>query len=272
MHDATMGDIRKNRNMMLSAIFKVLAHKVLPKLERRRFWSQELQSRHAGHNKERNNEHLCTICVILEVVLEYIPIDAGKSPESQAAAIVDKWIQYHEDQAKQAEITSNTLLNLMDGLAQEIVVKIRGRQDLPYQEHPEFELRTVTGWPAGKKIEVKVFDDPEYLTAFYLTRPYDAPRDAEDDDWFDLAKSQRLEFILTSAQLHTLFNRYCGNQHTKNSYENPTSLGSRIANDKKVMEKGGWEYVQGDNPDKLTYKRKGGYDYWRFSKVINAIE
>jgi hypothetical protein len=105
-----------------------------------------------------------------------------------------------------------------------------------------------------------------------LTSPYDAPRDEEDDNWFDVSKSQRLEFIVTSAQLHTLFNRYCANQHTKNAYENPTSLGSRIANDKKVMEKGGWEYVQGDKPDKLTYKRKGGYDYWRFSKIISAIE
>jgi len=280
MHDATMGEIRKDRDLMLSAIFKTLARKVLPKLEpkqaggdRRRFWSQYLQTTHPGHNKERNNEHLCTIIVIIEAVLEYLPIDAKIPIEKQTQLLVDKWVLYHEDQAKQSELTSSTLVNLMDGLAQEIVVKIRGQKELSYQEHPEFEGRSIPGWPEGKKVEVKVFNDPEYLTQFFLTKPYKAPRNKEDDDfWLDDDKVKRLEFILTSGQLHTLFNRYCKNQGSKNAYDNPTSLGSRIANDKKVMEQAGWEYVQGDNPEKLTYKRKGGYDYWRFSKVINAIE
>ncbi len=283
MHDATMGEIRKDRDMMLSAIFKTLAHKVLPKLEpkqaggdRRRFWSQYLQATHPGHNKERNNEHLCTIIVILEAVLEYIPVDAKIPIDKQTQTLVDKWIDYHEDQAKQSELTSSTLVNLMDGLAQEIVVKIRGQKEpnqINYQEHPEFEFRTISGWPEGKKVEVKIFHDPEYITTFFLTRPYKAPKnEADPDAWLDDDKVQRLEFILTAGQLHTLFNRYCKNQGSKNSYDNPTSLGSRIANDKKVMEQAGWEYVQGDNPEKLTYKRKGGYDHWRFSKVINTID
>ncbi len=185
-------------------------------------------------------ERLSTICLILEDVIKYLP----------------------KNQASQMEITSNTLLKFMDGLAHEITIKIRGHQDLPYQNHPEFEDRMIAGWPAGRNVEVKIYDDPEYQTTFYLTRPYDAPR----------AKRQRLEFIVTSAELHTIFNRYCANQHVKNAYENSTSLGSRIANDHKVMEKSGWEYVRGVNPDKLTYKRKGGYNYWRFSKEINAID
>jgi DNA primase len=282
MHDATMGEIRKDRDMMLSAIFKTLAMKVLPKLDpkqasgdRRRFWSQYLQTAHPGHNKERNNEHLCTIIVIIEAALEYLPIDAKMPIEKQMMGLVDKWVNYHEDQAKQSELTSNTLVNLMDGLAQEIVVKIRGQKEpnqINYQEHPEFEFRKIPGWPEDKKVEVKVFHDPEYITTFYLTRPYKAPKNDEDvDSWLDDDQVQRLEFILTAGELHTLFNRYCKNQGNKNPYDNPTSLGSRAACDKKVMAMAGWEYVQGDNPEKLTYKRKGGYDHWRFSKVINAI-
>jgi hypothetical protein len=163
-------------------------------------------------------------------------------------------------------------LSLMNGLAQEVAIKIRGHQEqeLQYQEHPEFEARQIVGWPADKKVEVKVFNDPEYITTFYLSRTYDAPIMKGDDDWPE--RKQRLEFILTSAQLHTLFNRYCAAQHTKNPYENPTSLGSRIACDMEVMEKGGWEYVRGADSSKLTYKRKGGYDHWRFSKIISAIE
>ena len=286
MHDATMGEIRKDRDMMLSAIFKTLAHKVLPKLDsnqpggdRRRWWSQYLQTTHPGHNKERNNEHLCTIIVIIEAVLEYLPIDDKLPIEKQMQLLVDKWVNYHEDQAKQSELTSSTLLNLMDGLAQEIVVKIRGRHeghkdgDLSYQHHTEFEHRAIAGWPEGRPVEVKEFHDPEYITTFFLTRPYRAPKNDDDPEaWLDDDKVQRMEFILTAGQLHTLFNRYCKNQGSKNAYDNPMSLGSRIANDRKVMEQAGWEYVRGDNPEKLTYKRKGGYDHWRFSKVINAIE
>ncbi len=291
MHDATMGEIRKDRDKMLSAIFKLLAHKVLPKLDpkrdggdRRRFWSQYLQTTHPGHNKERNNEHLCTIIVILEAVLEHLPLENNAQPgwvipkglpiEKQTQLLVDRWINYHEDQAKQSELTSNTLLNLMDGLAQEIVVKIRGQKDaISYQNHTEFEFRRIAGWPSGEPVQVKVYDDPEYITTFYLTKPYRAPRNDDTDAfWLEDDKVQRLEFILSAQQLHTLFNRYCKTQGTKNPYDNPTSLGSRAASDKKVMEQAGWEYVQGDNPDKLTYKRKNGTDHWRFSKVINAIE
>ena len=224
-------DNRKELDKKLSSIAKILAHK------------------------------------ILEAVLESLPVDKEKSPDTLAIAIVDKWIVHLKDHAKPAAIKSNRLMNLMDGLAHEIAIKIRGHHDpreLSYQEHPEFKNRNIQGWTKGQKVEVKVFRDPEYLTTFYLTRSFDSPN--------GMGKIHLLEFILTSAQLHTVFTRYCANQHTKNRYKNSTSLGSCLANYRKVMEKGGWEYVRGRNLNKLTYKRKGGYDYWRFSKVINAIE
>jgi hypothetical protein len=269
MHDATLGDIKKHRNEMLSAVFKVLGRKVLPNLERRRFWSQYLQSKHAGHNKERNNEHLCTIIVILEALLDYLPVpDIDGGPDRQAIALVDRWISYHEDQAQQAEITSNTLLVLMDGLAKEISIKIRGRQDLQFQEHPEFEHRIVDPRDPQKRTKVKTFEDHEYKETFYLTESYEKLSE-ESNLWTE--RVQRLEFIITSAELHTLLNRYCYGQGQRNPYENPYALGSRIANDHKVMTKGGWEYVTRSG-DKLTYKRVGGKDHWRFSKEISAID
>lgn len=270
MHDATLGDIKKNRNAMLSAIFKVLSRKVLPNLERRRFWSQYLQSKHAGHNKERNNEHLCTIIVILEALLEYLPIpDVEGGTDKQAIALVDRWISYHEDQAQQAEITSNTLLVLMDGLAKEISIKIRGQHDLQYQNHPEFEDRVLDPQDPDRRFKVKVFADHEYQETFYLSEPYDQ-LSKEPGLWAE--RVQRLEFIITSAELHTLLSRYCyKGQGQRNPYENPYALGSRIANDHKVMVMGGWEYVTRSS-DSLTFKRIRGKDHWRFSKEIIAIE
>jgi len=271
MHDATLGDIRKNRDLMLSTIFRMITHKVLPRLDRRRFWSEYLQSRHAGHNKERNNEHLTMIITTLEAVLEYLPLP-GKEDQpiaKQAELLADRWITYHEDQAREAEITSNTLLTLMDGLAQEIIIKIRGNKDgLDYQHHPEFEDRIIDPEKPDLRLKVKVYQDPEYLHEFFLTEPYEALSE-ESNEWME--RYQRLEFIIHSAQLHTILNRYSYRQGSRNPYENAYALGSRTANDHKVMKQGGWEYVQGKDKDKLTYKRSAGKDWWRFSKKINPI-
>jgi hypothetical protein len=175
--------------------------------------------------------------------------------------LLDTLVTSHDYGARDSNLTSNILVHLMDGLAKEIVIKIRRQKELKYQEHQEFKFRKISGWPEGIKLMVKVYHDKEYLTTFFLTRPYKMPQ-----------KFQRLEIILTARELYTLLNQYSKKQGSKNPYKNPMSVGCRCAKNKKAMEQAGWEYVQGDNPDKLTYKRKGGYDHWRFSKVINAIE
>jgi len=203
-------------------------------------------------------QHLSTIIVILDAVLEHLPADARMPIDKQTQQLIDKWVDRNSQTARAS--TSSTLVNLMDGLARELVVKILSQKNMgDYHKHPEFEDREISGWPKGKSIEVKVFRDPEYATTFFLTKPYKAK------------KVQRLEIILTAGQLHTLFNRYCKNKGLKNPFDNPISLGCRISSDRKIMKLAGWEYVQGGNPEKITYKRKGGYDHWRFSKIINGI-
>ncbi len=259
MHDQTMGDIRKQRDMMLSAIFKLISHKVLPRLERRKFWSQYLQSKHAGHNKERNNEHLCTIIIILEALLEYLPLETREPMpiEKQATHLVDKWIQYHEDQAHETAVTSNTMRSKLDGLFREIWVKMRGRDDLKFEENSEF-----------KNVKVKIFDDPEYQETFFLTEARDEPSD--DDNEF-MEQYQRLELIISSPRLHTVLSRYCANMHERNPFENASALGARMRDDRKVLESGGWEFiVKGDKEGKSTYKKVGDTRYWRLSKRIRV--
>ncbi|GAB63084.1 MAG: hypothetical protein DWB56_06815 [Candidatus Jettenia sp.] len=257
-HDEVMRSISKQRNFILSAILKMISKSVLPRLSERTEWSKYLNTRFPKHNKDRNNEHLCTMMVILEALLEYIPSQKDTEIKKQAADLLERWITYQEEQAKQTAVTSNTLLTLMDGLVKEVWIKIRGRADLQYQ--------SITEYPDKR---VLVFDDPEYLETFYLTESQEEI--SEDEDYEGLTESiQRLEMIVTAADLFTIFNRYCANQHIKNPYDSPNALGARISNDKEVMKKGGWEYISRKEGE-IKYKKIMGKWYWKFSKKMRVL-
>jgi DNA primase len=271
MHDEIMREISKKRNLIISVILQMIAKQVLPRLSERTDWSKYIQTKFAGHDKDRNNEHICTMMVILEALLEHIPKKASKPIKTQASEILDKWITYWNEQESETALSSNTLLTLMDGLTKEICIKLRGRTDIDWQDHSEFFTPYPNfcdnNLPEGKGMQVMIFDDPEYLQRFFLTESHEEP--GEDEGIF-MENIQRFEFIITSAELHILLNRYCANQHIRNPYETVNSLGARISNDKPIMEKGGWQYIQRSN-DRISYKKVGGHHHWRFSKKIRAI-
>ncbi len=91
LNDETMKLIGKYRNQMLSDIFLLISMKVLPRLERQEFWFECLETRYEGHSKARLNDHLSMIALILEALLEYLPVAAAPI-ELQALAIMDQWI------------------------------------------------------------------------------------------------------------------------------------------------------------------------------------
>ncbi len=277
MHDECMRQITKQRNLILSSVFKMIAKDVLPRLEERKDWSKHLQLEFPGHNKERNNEHICTMMLILEGVLKYIPKskDKDKPIKTQAKEILHAWISCQEEHAKETSSTSNALLMFMDGLAHEIMVKMRGKADIPWQEHTEFP-----------GVKVKVYDDPEYRQEFFLT--YAIEEDSLEDDEFKEMYS-RLEFILPSPRLYEIISMYYRNQNERNKFETATALQYRLRNDKQVMEANGWEYVTREslanryNPGERAkpaddarsnsqYKKIGGHWHWRFSKRVRPVK
>ncbi|MDH4101246.1 MAG: hypothetical protein OEV28_11825, partial [Nitrospirota bacterium] len=276
MHDEVMRAILKNRPRILSTILKMIARQVLPNLSERQYWSRHIQTQYPGHAKSRNNEHICTMMIILEALLEHLPYQHEVPIKKQAATLLDRWIGYWDEQESQTAITSNTLLTLMDGLSREILIKMRGKttEELSYQSHPDFEA-PYPNYLEGKKegqeeMLVKVFDDPEYLHTFYLTNEYIDKNDDDDDDPNPTGFYHNFEFIITAKELHTLFNRYCANQHIRNPFENPTSLGARISNDGGIMKKAGWTYIQ-RKKDFKQYKKIAGDWHWRFSKKIRMV-
>ncbi|MEW6115637.1 MAG: CHC2 zinc finger domain-containing protein [Nitrospirota bacterium] len=271
MHDEVMRSISKHRNQILSCLLRMISKEVLPNLEERKYWSKHLQTKYPGHAKERNNEHLCTMMVILEAMLKRIPYAKGNVPtKTQAMELLDHWIRTMEEQEHATAITSNTLLNLMDGLAREVLIAIKHKGNtLLYSDSTEFD----PPYPdfiggKGRGTRVKIHEDPIYLETFYLTDVMQEEAGPEDEDVME--SFQRLEFIITAADLYTLFNRYCKNQGIRNPFENPTSLGARISNDRAILEKGGWTYIQ-RKKDVAQYKKIAGNWHWRFSKKVKVI-
>mgnify|MGYP001574838179 CR=1 FL=1 len=255
MHDEVMREILRKRNLMLSTIFNMIGKRVLPALEARTDWSKFIHTKYPAHNKERMNEHICMMLLILEGLLEHIPYskDGSVPLKKQAEEILERWIAEFEAQAHETAITSNTLLTLMDGLAKEVTIKMRAVANLEFGEVREFGDR-----------KVKDYLDPEYHTNFYLSeREEELGEDGEE-------MFQRLDFIVTAAELYTLFNRFCANQHTRNPFETPMALAARISNEKDVLEKGGWEFISKRPDFAPKYKKVGGHWWWRFSKKIRV--
>ena len=256
MHDEVMRAILKDRDMMLSAIFKLIGKKVLPRLSDRTYWSQFLQSEFAGHNKERMNEHLCTMMVILEALLEYIPIDNSENDcRKQASIMLKDWINHQEKQAEETAVDSNVLITFLNGVMNEVLIRMKGK-NIDYEEHPLFE-----------DCAVKVYLDEVFMHQFYLTEKV-LCEDHENEDTYMKKEEQRFEMVVSSAELNRIFDLLCKGVR-KNHFDNPTALGHRITNDLSLLNKNGWNNI---TTEKWApkFKKQNGVYYWKFSKVLEA--
>lgn len=254
-HDEVMRQILKSRNLILSSIFHLIGHDILPRLSERTEWMKYLNKKFPGHNKERCNEHISTMMIILEALLKYLPAMKDTPVDKQAIDMLDKWIEYQQEQATETEVTSNSLLQIMDGIEKEIIVKMRGAKavkELAYTYQDEFE---------GGHI---AFEDNEYLETFYLSETYEGI-DPDNEEGY-LMKCQDFQFVCTSAELYIIIQKYCSSMHNPNPFKSSNALGARIRDSKGVMEKAGWEYVSGGN-GRSHWKKTGGKNYWRFKRT-----
>lgn len=258
MHDEVMREILRDRSIMLSSIFKMIGTAVLPNLGTRTFWSEYIQSKFAGHNKERNNEHICTMMIILEALLTYIPLEKEKDVREQALIMLDDWIRYQEEQAAQTQIESNTLVTFMNGMMKEVLIRMKGRK-INFESHKHF-----------KDVDVKTYMDEVFMHEFYLTDETEM-MDPGDEKTYMKARHRRFEFIASSAEMLIIFDEFCKGKR-KNPFDNPTELGSRIGNDLSLLAKAGWKPIQHETSEDIQprwTKRNGTY-IWRWSFSIRA--
>lgn len=263
VEDEASRGLLKKRNTILSAILKTVAHKVLPRLQDRSDWLKYIQKEFPKHNKSRSNEFMGTILLILEAVLGFIPYypkgTAGgdEKIEIQARDVLHKWVGYWDNLADETNQASNSILNLLDGLYREVYAAMR-HKDLQTGPHSDYDD------------PVFIFHHDTYLLEFIKTqaRPATALEalDGEPDE--ENTKVQYFEFIATSSELHTVFNLYCKNNGARNPFDGPSALGARIANDRKLIGKGGWQLVttEGKAP---YYRIRSNGRYWKFSRRMD---
>lgn len=264
--DETSRMLIKKRNLILSALMKLMAGDVLNNLKRRANWLIYIEKEFPQHNKRRANEFITMLMIILEAVLPYIPYykpgsaGKGESVEVEARDILKKWIIYQDSLADETAVTSNTILNLLDGLAKEVYSEMRVK-DLHAESHPDYSDN------------VFVFRPKEYFIDFIKTceqEPSLSDRMQEEPDEPNI-KVRYFEFVATSAALQLVFSRYCKNNGLRNMIDNASALGSRISNDIKLLKKGGWQIVSSEG--KAPYYRiRRGKRFWKFRIRLDQIE
>ncbi|MEW6774678.1 MAG: toprim domain-containing protein [Bdellovibrionota bacterium] len=121
---AILEELREKRSSILSAFFLVLAKEILPHWNSKKaFYLQYLRLHHPGHAKQRLDEFLSGLFVILEVLLKYIPDARKKSlpAEKMAQEIVEELLGNQEEKAREAETHTNPFVFFLENLASELL-------------------------------------------------------------------------------------------------------------------------------------------------------
>ncbi|MFA5352931.1 MAG: toprim domain-containing protein [Thermodesulfovibrionales bacterium] len=252
VEDEAIREVLKKRDLILSAMLKFISREILPNLEKRKDYITILKKEYKNHSKNRTDEYLSLLMLMLEKVLKYIPLygpdDFLYGIETGDKEIRKAWIEYQNAQAKEMETSSNNIIKLLDGLVQEYVLKMKDLQPAFHQGYDE---------------EVYCYTHPEYGLELVKTKA-EVSRDEASGENYTVA---HIEFVTTSKELVPAFDRFCKNNGIKNPYPNAAVFGERFKNDRPLLTKSGWEllYKEGIEP---YHKIVRGYKFWKFRKTI----
>ncbi len=252
-------EILKHRDMILSSVFKMIAVDVLPNIDRRKHWAQWMARKFKGHAKERNNEHLTTMMVILEAMLKYVPWQPESHLENQAEELLTAWIAFQNKEAQSTEQASNEILTMFDDVCNIVTQRIKGAAPVP-GPHKLFPNATV-----------RAYYDPELLHWFFQT---------EDDSlpFADAQGSGGKKFVIhgSAAEIFMMLSRHCSKTR-RMPYANPGAFASRLSNEFKIIQNGGWAFVakhyQGatfvqNKAEHKHYCESKSVVYWRLEKEL----
>lgn len=277
--------LKKKRDVILSSFIKFIQADVLPAIDESTEYMTVLQKDYPGHAKDRTNDYLAVLFVILNRLLKYIPFfdrfdiergalelphpETGKKYTCEEKEIRDAWIHDQDSKAGDTEVTSNNILKLFDGLVREYMLYYRGDRKPEtetvhgYQypvfqlQHPEYGLTIIKTVP-----EIRCSECGLKIASDLLEE--DVCRDSKHRERYEHSK---IEFVAQSKDIIYALDRFCRNAGLKNPYPDAAVFGARLNNDVKILEKGGWKRVA--TPGKEPYfKTVKGYNYWKFEHVL----
>lgn len=205
------------RNEILSAWIQVLVDKVLPELDRREQYIKYIREQHRHFSKDRTTEYMALLVLIARALLQYIPlpdelrIDAGeRAPEY---VLLDEWIRYQDENAKQSEQGTNAVLQLLEGLRRVYLIDFSRNAD---------------------SNESKVWCS---LMGLHVERS--EVRDEEGG-----VTRQTYMFEASTGDLLAMMQRYGREYGIRVPFQNSRQLGVRINNEMHTLEESGWSIMK----------------------------
>ncbi len=261
IEDEVIRQIVKKRDLIMSSIIRFIQKEILPNLDKRREFITILKKEHRGHAKNRTDEFLSIMMLILEKLVRHIPYYREDDPywgmESEVgwgdAEIRKAWIEYQNVKARDTETMSSNIIKLLDGLVREYLMKMR---DLDPKEL-DFD----------KDLESYVFryTHPEYTIEMVKTKA----EALEDKQTGESYTRTMIEFVAAPRDIVFALDRFCKNNGLRNPYSNASIFGERLKNDRHLMTKAGWELVPSPRETVAPHwKVIDGRRFWKFRKVI----
>lgn len=247
-------DLAQHRDLILSAILKILSDKIIPNISDRKVLLTVLRSEYKNHAMERNNEYLALLMVILKYTLPYMPYYDKKSVmygvETGETEIRRKWVEYQNERAREMTTGSNDILKMLNGIVKDYMyeMKERGIQSSYNQDVGE---------------EAFQFTHPDYGLDLIKT----TPGDYMDQKSGETYRQSHIMFTATSTDIVYAFDAYCKKKGLKNIYSSAVIFGKRLENDLKVLKTENWDIItkEGLFP---YYKIVCGRRYYRFVNIL----
>ena len=235
VESTVLREIGKHRQDIISAILKLLQKDILPDLEtgiKRNL--HILKGSHKGHSKDRSDEYLALLMLILEKLLPHIPLKGEDDFTNNPAEIWAEWLRYQDRQAEDDEIEGNNILRMLDGLAYEYEVNMRNQ-----------EYKSAPTMPGFKHLEITVFKyrHPQYMLEAEKTEPEHITKDKEGKPCEPYYKSM-LIFTASSNQIVSAMSSWCKDKGSRVPFESAARFTKRLTNDEPTLKRGGWHILK----------------------------
>ncbi|SHH30032.1 toprim domain-containing protein [Desulfofustis glycolicus] len=117
---AVEADLREARDLIWSAVFKIIAHDILPNIaEKKADTLKVIRTDYPNHSKSRLNELYAMLYLILVEVVKYIPRPGHVKGSSVARMILNEWIVAQNERSYATERESNKILYGLEALLSE---------------------------------------------------------------------------------------------------------------------------------------------------------
>lgn|GEM_PF-867241 len=268
VEDEVIRELVKKRDLILSAILKFLQKKVLDRLARRKDYITVLKKEYRGHAKDRTDEFLALLMLMVERLVRHIPYYGEDHPyygmEDEYGwgdgEIRKAWIEYQNAKARDTEISSNNIIKMLDGLVREYLQKAAGDRAKDGGGAGDY------GAGPGSVIE-PTYPIILYHSDYGLELEKSKPEVQADEANGESYVRTYIEFTASPGEIVAAFDRFCKNNGLRNPYGTASVFGERLKNDRNHLAQGGWEIVSKPSVEPY-YKVVKGVRFWKFKKTL----